>query len=121
MVLPAPLGPITTQRSDSSISQEMLSIKVEPPRTMLTPASSTTAAMTQTYSFALGDSGGLSSASLASDAIKPRAHGWQVSGHFPERTARQPANRVSLAPPDTVSLASEAIKLGGWSRCPRSG
>src|SRR5215204_5031938 len=50
VVLPAPLGPITTQRSVSSTSQLMSLIKVEPFRTMLTPARSTTAAMASTYS-----------------------------------------------------------------------
>ena len=50
VVLPAPLGPITTQRSASSTSQVMSLIKVEPFRTMLTPARSTTAAMGSTYS-----------------------------------------------------------------------
>jgi hypothetical protein len=52
----------------------MLLIKVEPLRTMLTPASSTTAAMPSTYSSGLADSGGLSA---TSGAIKPsdRAHG----------------------------------------------
>src|SRR4029450_572431 len=51
VVLPAPFGPITTHRSDSSTSQLMSLIKVEPFRTMLTPARSTTAAMAPTYSF----------------------------------------------------------------------
>ena len=49
VVLPAPFGPITTQRSDSSMRRVMSSINTAPPRTMVTPARSTTAAMGTTY------------------------------------------------------------------------
>ncbi len=49
VVLPAPLGPITTHRSASSTVQSIPSSRRAPPRTIETPASSTTAVMLKTY------------------------------------------------------------------------
>src|SRR6476469_4326388 len=45
VVLPAPLGPSTTQRSPSSTSQVMSSSRVLSPRTTLTPAKARTSLM----------------------------------------------------------------------------
>ena len=45
VVFPAPLGPMTTQRCASPITRLTSSRRVAPPRLIVTPASSATAAM----------------------------------------------------------------------------